>query len=74
MNDSVKRLKALMLAQQEKLKELERENRDLTTRIRLLENHIHKLEETRMAIDFATADIPVDLNLIPEDAEGHSDR
>ncbi len=74
MNDSVKRLQALMFKKQEKIKALEQENQDLKILIRTLENRIHKLEETRMAIDFTTADIPVDLDLIPEDSNGHSGR
>lgn len=72
MNDSVKRLEALMFKKQEKITALEQENQDLKTLIRTLENRIQKLEKTRMAIDFASADIPVDLDLIPEDANGNS--
>ena len=72
MNDSVKRLQALTLKQQKKIKQLEHENERLTTLARALENRVHDLEETRMAIDFATADIPVGLDLIPEDAKKKS--
>ncbi|MDH3221247.1 MAG: hypothetical protein OEO19_17085 [Gammaproteobacteria bacterium] len=72
MNDKVKRLQALTIKQHDKIKELELENQDLKTLLRTLEIRIQDLEETRMAIDFATAEIPVDLDLIPEDANGHS--
>ena len=72
MGGSVDQLQELALKQKEKIKELEQENQDLKTTVLALEKRIQKLEETRMAIDFATADIPVDLDLVPEDVNGHS--
>ena len=74
MSDPVDRLQALILKQKEKIEALEQENQDLKTQVLTLEKRIRKLEETRMAIDHATADIPVDLDLIPEDLNGHSSR
>jgi len=72
MNDKVNRLQALTIKQHEKIKALELENQELKTLLRTLEIRIQDLEETRMAIDFATAEIPVDLDFIPEDAHGRS--
>ena len=73
MTVSVDRLKELTVKQKEKIKKLERQNQELKKQIQALENRIQKLEKTRMAIDFATADIPVDLKLVPEDANDRSD-
>ena len=72
MNDSADRLQALLLRQEREIKALKSENQELKTQIRTLEKQVDKLEETRMAIDFATADIPVDLDLVPEDINGQS--
>ncbi|MDH3388670.1 MAG: hypothetical protein OEN02_12265 [Gammaproteobacteria bacterium] len=66
MNDFVRRLRSLALKQQEKIKELEQDNQRLNTLIRALGKQVQTLEETRIAIDFATAEIPVDLDLVPE--------
>ena len=74
MGDSVDQLQALTLKQQKSIKALQQENQELKLLVSTLEKRIQKLEETRMAIDFATADIPVGLDLIPEDINDDSDK
>ena len=74
MSDSVDQLQALTLKQQKRIKALQQENQELQSLVSTLEKRIQKLEETRMAIDHATADIPIGLDLIPEDADGQPDR
>ena len=74
MSDSVDQLQALTLKQQKRISALQRENQELKSLVSALEKRIVKLEETRMAIDHATADIPIGLDLIPEDANGQSER
>ena len=66
MNEQIRRLEALTAEQRELIKELERENRRLKTLTQTLGHRIRDLEETKLMIDREIAEIPIDLDLVPE--------
>lgn len=67
MNELVERLQAVLLAQREQIKELERENRQLSTLKYTLEKRIHDLESNQNVDSSMTFEMPDDIVLIPED-------
>ncbi len=67
MNELVERLQAVLLAQREQIKELERENRQLATLIYALEEKIYNLERSQNVDSSMIVEIPDDIVLIPED-------
>ena len=67
MNEQVERLEALTQEQRELIKELESENRRLKTLTQTLSNRIQELEQQCIVIDRELAEIPIGLDLIPED-------
>ncbi len=67
MNEPVERLQAVLLAQREQVKELERENRQLSTLKDTLEKKIHNLEHSQNVDSSMTVEIPDGIVLIPED-------
>jgi SMC interacting uncharacterized protein involved in chromosome segregation len=67
MNEQVERLEALSQEQQELIKELENENLCLKARIQILSDRIQELEQQRIVIDREMAEIPIGLDLIPEE-------
>ncbi len=67
MNEPVERLQAVLLAQREQIKELERENRQLSTLKYTLEKQIHDLECDQNVDSSMAFEMPDDIVLIPED-------
>ncbi len=67
MNEPVERLQAVLLAQREQVKELERENRQLSTLKDTLEKKIHNLEHSQNVDSSMIVEIPDGIVLIPED-------
>jgi len=67
MNEQVELLEALTQEQRELIKELESENRRLKTLTQTLSNRIQELEQQCIVIDRELAEIPIGLDLIPED-------
>jgi predicted nucleic acid-binding Zn-ribbon protein len=67
MNDQLERLEVLVQEQRELIKELENENRGLKTLAQTLRNRIQDLEQQHIVIDKEIAEIPIGLELIPED-------
>jgi cell division protein FtsB len=67
MNEPVERLQAVLLAQREQVKELERENRQLSTLKDTLEKKIHNLEHSQNVDSSMIIEMPDGIVLIPED-------
>jgi hypothetical protein len=67
MNDLIDRLQDLTLKQQERINGLKRDNRSLKTLTHTLGNRIYELEDKQRVIDSACIDIPIGLDIIPED-------
>jgi len=67
MNEQVERLQAVLLAQQEQIKEMERENRRLSNLKYTLEKKINNLERGQNVDSSMTIEIPDGIVLIPED-------
>ncbi len=67
MNDLIDRLQGLTRRQQDRINELQRENRRLNTLTHTLGNRIYELEGKQRVIDSACIDVPIDLDLISED-------
>ena len=67
MNEQVERLQAVLLAQQEQIKEMERENRRLSNLKYALEKKINNLERGQNVDSSMTIEIPDGIVLIPED-------
>lgn len=67
MNEPVERLQAVLLAQREQIKEMERENRQLSTLKHALEKKIHNLEQSQNVDSSMSVEIPDGIVLIPED-------
>lgn len=67
MNELVERLQAVLLAQREQIKELDRENRQLATLKYALEEKIHNLERSQNVDNSMIVEIPDGIVLIPED-------
>lgn len=67
MNEAVERLQAVLLAQREQIKEMERENRQLSTLKHTLEKKIHNLEQSQNVDSSMIVEIPDGIVLIPED-------
>lgn len=67
MNEPVERLQAVLLAQREQIKEMERENRQLSTLKHTLEKKIHNLEQSQNVDSSMIVEIPDGIVLIPED-------
>ncbi len=67
MNELVERLQAVLLAQREQIKELERENRQLSTLKDTLDKKIHNLEHSQNVDSSMAVEIPDGIVLIPED-------
>lgn len=67
MNEQVEGLVALTREQRELINELENENLRLKTLTQTLSNRIQELEQQHILIDREMAEIPIGLELIPED-------
>lgn len=67
MNEQVKRLEMLVQEQRELIKEFESENRRLKTIIQIMRNRVQDLEQQHIVIDKEIADIPIGLDLTPEE-------
>jgi len=67
MNEQIERLQAVLLAQRVQIKELERENRQLSTLKETLEKKIHNLEHSQNVDSSMIVEIPDGIVLIPED-------
>lgn len=67
MNELVERVQAVLLAQREQIKELERENRQLSTLKDTLERKIHNLEHSQNVDSSMIVEMPDGIVLIPED-------
>lgn len=67
MNEQVERLQAVLLAQREQIKEMERENRLLSNLKYTLEKKINNLERGQNVDSSMTIEIPDGIVLIPED-------
>ena len=67
MSEQAEHLQALMQKQREQIEELENENQHLKTLTETLNNRVRELERQRVAIDREMAEIPIGLDLIPED-------
>ncbi len=67
MNEQVERLQAVLLAQREQVKEMERENRRLSNLKYTLEKKINNLERGQNVDSSMTIEIPDGIVLIPED-------
>jgi len=67
MNEQVERLQAVLLAQREQIKEMERENRRLSNLKYALEKKINNLERGQNVDSSMTIEIPDGIVLIPED-------
>ena len=67
MNEPVERLQAVLLAQREQIKEMERENRQLSTLKHTLEKKIYNLEQSQNVDSSMIVEIPDGIVLIPED-------
>lgn len=67
MNEQVKRLEVLVQEQRELIKEFESENRRLKTIIQIMKNRVQDLEQQHIVIDKEIADIPIGLDLTPEE-------
>jgi predicted nuclease with TOPRIM domain len=67
MNEQVERLQAVLLAQREQIKEMERENRRLSNLKYTLEKKINNLERGQNVDSSMTIEIPDGIVLIPED-------
>jgi len=69
MNEQIERLQAVLLAQREQIKELERENRQLATLKHSLGEKIHDLEHDQNLDSSMFVEIPDGIVLIPEDID-----
>ena len=67
MNEQVERLQAVLLAQREQIKEMERENWRLSNLKYTLEKKINNLERGQNVDSSMTIEIPDGIVLIPED-------
>ncbi len=67
MKKQVEHLQALTREQRELIKKLLSENLRLTTLTQTLRNRIQDLEQQHIVIDREIAEIPVGLDLIPEE-------
>lgn len=67
MNEQVERLQAVLLAQREQIKEMERDNRRLSNLKYTLEKKINNLERGQNVDSSMTIEIPDGIVLIPED-------
>ena len=67
MNEKTEHLLVLAQEQRELIAQLEIENRDLQKLVQSLNDRIEKLEQQRLVIDREMAEIPIGLDLIPED-------
>ena len=67
MNEKTEHLLVLAQEQRELIAQLEIENRDLQKLVQNLNDRIEKLEQQRLVIDREMAEIPIGLDLIPED-------
>jgi small-conductance mechanosensitive channel len=67
MNDLIDRLQELTLKQQERINELQRDNRRLKTLTHTLGNRVYELEDKQRVIDSACIDIPIGIDINPKD-------
>ena len=67
MNEDVEHLNATAKEQWLLIKELQKENRRLTTLTHTMINRIQELEQQCVVIDRELAEIPIDFDLVPED-------
>jgi len=67
MNDLVDSLQELTRRQQDRINELQHENRSLKTLTSAMRNRIYELEYKQSMIDSACTDVPIDLDLISQD-------
>lgn len=67
MNEDVEHLNATAKEQGLLIKELQKENRRLTTLTHTMINRIQELEQQCVVIDRELAEIPFDFDLVPED-------
>lgn len=67
MNDLIDRLQGLTDKQQERINYLRRDNRRLKTLTHTLGNRVYELEDKQRVIESACIDIPIGLDIIPED-------
>lgn len=67
MNEDVEHLNTTAKEQGLLIKELQKENRRLTTLTHTMINRINELEQQCVVIDRELAEIPIDFDLVPED-------